>query len=55
MHKIHDRTASRVYDSIRLINKEIGNIADGLLGTDKDRSPEDTSRPDNTDETEQKK
>jgi len=55
VRKIHDRTAGGVYNSIRLINKGIGNIADELLGTDKDRSPEDTSRPDNTDETEQKK
>ncbi len=52
VRKIHDRTAEGVYDSIRLVNKGIGKIADGILGTKKDLSQKDTSRPDDTDGTE---
>lgn len=55
VRKIHDRTAAGVYDSIRFINKGIGEIANGLLVSDKDRTSKKASRTDDTNETEQKK
>ena len=55
VRRIHDRTAAGVYDSIRLINKGIGKIADGLLGSDKNRADDDKSRKDDTDKTGLKK